>query len=107
MSDLKTVQNELDAWLVQKINGEHGQCYPVCRPTANVVHALSLLETFMAQHKDAYTHVEIAYDPEDDFPWLVYLYSERGDYDPVASGYPLAAMICEALQKAIKYLEGK
>ena len=96
---------ELDMYLVQKINGEHDDI-PPCKPTTNVMHALSLLETFMAQHKE-YTHVEMAYDADCDFPWLVYLYSKDRVYDPMASGYPLAAVICETLQKAIEYLETK
>ena len=71
-------------------------------PTTSYGHALFLLETYIKQNTDKYTHVELAYDSTDDFPWIVYMCTENHVQGEIlVSGYPLALVICRALGKAI------
>ena len=97
---------EFDLWLSRKILVPDAELINVIdwHPTANVMHAIALLEKFMAQHKDRYSHVEFGYDSEDDMPWVVYMCAETYD-DHVTEGYPLSMMICQTLKDAIESIE--
>ena len=97
---------EFDLWLSRKILVPDAELTNIIdwHPTANIMHAIALLETFMKQHQDRYTHVEFGYDADADKPWVVYMCAETYD-DHISEGYPLSMMICQTLKMAIESLE--
>ena len=94
---------EFDLWLSRKILVPDAELTNVIdwHPTANIMHAIALLEKFMAQHEDRYTHVEfvLSYGV-----WIINLCSDMHD-EHFLQGRPLATVICNILKSAIESIE--
>ena len=72
------------------------------KPTEDAEQARRVLELFIKRNPEWW--VEMAYDAQSDFPWLVWLRPLDGvekEYAPLSSGYSLPLMICKVVVLAV------
>ena len=93
---------KFDNWLGNWMYRDLHRPNPSWSPTQVDRQARWVLEEFIKRNPEWW--VEMAYDAQSDFPWLVWLRPLDGvekEYAPLSSGYSLPLMICKVVALAV------